>query len=412
MKNQLWCRQGSAIVLIAGSVLLAPEAGAQASSSQLGFQQRADAARDLIILAIQQGISSLPPTSGQSFTYTFDAELGTFVPSTVLGPTSFRSTQTVGKGMLSLRAAFSYFDLSEDFGPIDYKVLLRQFPDPPGFCTRFGLDVNSNVGLFNFATNYGITDRIEVDLNVPIVLSNTSASQTFPSDDGGQSVRIDQCAKLGQDGAPIVSVPFSGIALPGGQSVDFNEGTNVGVGRISIGAKWLFYATDQIDVAFFPEFSFPSPSQAEYAGSDSPAILPRVVFRGKVDPVRIHVDVGYDYDFDNDTLRRFSWDTGLSLPITSPQSTFDVGMGGSVFNQGIQWTPPVAPILDENGQQVGAVRALADTRLGNNFVDFLAGVKFRLTDHSVVSGAVNVPVNDEGFRAAVVGTVAFEYYLL
>ena len=37
-------------------------------------------------------------------------------------------------------------------------------------------------------------------------------------------------------------------------------------------------------------------------------------------------------------------------------------------------------------------------------------LKFAVTDKVVLSGTVNVPVNDEGFRADAVGTVAAEYY--
>ena len=54
-------------------------------------------------------ISSLPPTSGQSFLYEGDQEAMTFVPTEQLGPTAFRSPLTIGKHVLSLRAAGSYF---------------------------------------------------------------------------------------------------------------------------------------------------------------------------------------------------------------------------------------------------------------------------------------------------------------
>jgi len=402
-------RLGVVAVRIAAALCLPTGVHAE-GGSQFGAQERANRARDLVVLAIQQGISSLPPTSGQSFTYRFDLEED-YKISSILGPTSFRSTQPVGKNRLSVRLAFSYFDLSDSLGPVDYKILSARTPDPPGYCTRFGVAIDSNIGLFNIGTNYGITDRIEVDVNVPVVISDTSAFETFPSQDGGKSVSVVPCAELGQRGIRTAKVPFSSVQLPAGQSVDFNEGTNAGVGRISIGAKANLCQTQYIDVAFFPELFFPSPNQDQFAGSDSPAILPRLVFQGTLEPVRAHVDVGYDYDFDRATLRRFTWSTGLSVPITSPQSEFDLGMGGSVFNGGIQWTPTRAPILDQDGRPIGSIRALGDTRLGNNFVDFLAGMKFRVSERSVVSGAVNVPVNNDGLRAAVVGTVAFEYYV-
>jgi len=56
------------------------------------------------------------------------------------------------------------------------------------------------------------------------------------------------------------------------------------------------------------------------------------------------------------------------------------------------------------------VTPVESNRLGDNFVDFLAGLKIRLGEKSVLFGAVSVPVNEEGVRPAAVGTVAIEIY--
>ena len=119
-------------------------ATAQGIDDSLGSRSRADAARNLIVLAVQQGISSLPPTSGQSFIYEFDLSQGTWVPTERMNPTSFRVPQTIGSGVFSLRAAASYFDLSDSFGPATYAVALDD--GRRGF-TKFGLDVSARVGL-------------------------------------------------------------------------------------------------------------------------------------------------------------------------------------------------------------------------------------------------------------------------
>src|SRR5579862_5121466 len=81
---------------------------AASGSNQFGGQSRADAASEMIVLGVQQGISSLPPTSGQAFTYDYNAELGTFVASEQLGPTVLRSPQTIGANRFSVRVAASY----------------------------------------------------------------------------------------------------------------------------------------------------------------------------------------------------------------------------------------------------------------------------------------------------------------
>jgi hypothetical protein len=207
-----------------------------------------------------------------------------------------------------------------------------------------------------------------------------------------------------------VTRPFSQLQVGGGKTVTFNDGTNAGVGRISLGGKALLYSSELVDFAFSTEFFFPSPNQEQFAGSDSGAILPRLIAQAKFDnPLRLHADAGYDYDFDTDELRRFTWNAGASVAFDVIHGVFDTGVGGSVFNQGIQWTPARGSFIDTRGQPA-SIQALEANRLGNNFVDFLLGIKVRLTDKSVASGAVNVPVNNQGFRAVAVGTLALEYY--
>ena len=84
-------------------VLMAPTLATAQANDPFGLQQRADAVSQMIVLGVQQGISSLPPTSGQAFTYDYNAELGTFVESEQLGPTVLRSTQTIGASARHLR---------------------------------------------------------------------------------------------------------------------------------------------------------------------------------------------------------------------------------------------------------------------------------------------------------------------
>jgi Putative MetA-pathway of phenol degradation len=398
-----------------------PAAGrGQVNRNQFGGQDRADSASRMIVLGVQQGISSLPPTSGQSFTYEFDPKLDTYVASTLLGPTSLRSPQTVGARKFSIRIAGSYFELADTKAPIPY--LINDAAGNPLGAAMLGLQADAKVGLLNFGGNYGITDRIEVNLNVPVVIVDAQASQIF-------STRTDALNVPPQD-APLSGVGFDGsipqtvadlndALQPGGPlslrtenfsalGFNFNEGTHVGVGRISVGAKAVVYADKLAQIAFAPEFFCPSPSEAEFAGSNSPAILPRVIGAFRVsDPVRLHVDAGYDYDFDNNELRRFVWNGGLSYALSNV--TVDGGLGGSTFNEGIQWTPTTAPFTAPNGA-TGTIQALASNRLGRNFLDALGGIKVRVAQKTVLSGSVNVPLNNDGFRAAAVGTFAVEQY--
>lgn len=412
-------------MLLAG-VLWGPARG-RAQKNQFGGQDRADAARQMIILGVQQGIATLPPMSGQAFTYEYDPASDTYVRSKRLGPTVLRSPQTVGAGHLSLRVATSYFALTGSPGPIPYHIQsdepLPGQTQPLTGVALIGLNASAKVGVINLAATYGLTNRVDMTLVLPIVIVDAQASQIFSSARAGLSqppsrAKIASVPIVNGDVAAALQT-LDNALRPGGPlvlreetfsdlSYAFNGGTHAGVGRISVGANALLYADKRFQLAGAPEFFFPSPSEDNFAGSQSAAIFPRLVAAFAVaSALKLHADAGYNYDFDHDELRSFTWDAGASIP--GENVTFDFGMGGSKFNQGIQWTPPVAKGIIQIPE--GTATALGDTRLGDNFVDFIAGIKLRITERLVASGGVSVPVTDEGFQPAAVGTLALEFYL-
>jgi hypothetical protein len=403
--------------LVAAGTTAVAHAQIRVPPNQFGILDRADAAERLIVLATQQGISSLPPTSAQSFTYRFDFDAGNWVPSEQLGPISFRTPRTIGEGNFSVRIAGSYFQLSHTFAPILYQTSV-----PRAAYTKFGLQAEAKVGLLNFGFNYGVTNRVELNVNFPVVVNNTAASDIYLVDPSVPPVMglrpvagrptIDELnAALATGGLREQRTSLTDptiLAVNPALDGRFNSGTHAGLGRISLGAKALLYSGDAVQSAFVLDFYAPSPSQDEFAGSDSPAILPRVVGAADLtDYLHMHADIGYQYDFDFEELRCFVWNVGWSVPLTGV--TFDFGVGGSKFNQGIQWTPDRAQFEDLQGQ-TQTMTALQDNRLGDNFIDFLGGIKVRLTDHAVIGGAVTVPVNNQGFRPAALGTIAGEFY--
>ena len=385
-----------------------PESG-HAQGDRFGSQARADAASQAIVLAVQQGISALPPTSAQSVVYEFRREPDVPVRSERLGPISLRAPETVGRGDFILRASSSYFALPATLGPIDYRL---EFDDPtvsPTVFAKLGTNIDAKVGVFGLTLSYGITTRVEANLSLPIVLVDAQASQTY-------SARAADPTRLGfrrsipaldeaiaNQQVVLQTVPFS-------PQFSFNDGTHVGVGRISLGSKALVYFADPFELAAACEFYFPSPSEQQFAGSDSAAILPRLIGAARLtDWMRALVDVGYDYDFDVDQLRRFVWDVGLSFPLAA--GTFDVGLGGSSYAAPIEWTPSQfrEAVVSGDPPEITAT-AVGDNQTGTNYVDFLFGAKVRLSDAVILGGAVNVPVTNEGLQPIVAGTLVLEFY--
>jgi len=411
MQIRLWLVRAS-VAAFAAALLLTPAGARAQSNGAFGVQQRANAAQQTIILGVSQGVSSLPPTTGQSFVYELDPELDTYKATGLLGPTAYRSPLTLGQGKMSLRVAASYFELSNTQNPINYEVNGLAQP----LFTKFGLKTDAKVGLFNIAYSAGVLEWLELSVNFPITIVEAKAKSSF--------VTLASAANDPIGDAPVAaatSIDALDANLADGDLIiregtvnqlgaNFNEGTSAGLGRVSLGGKALFLQSEYVDMAFSLEIFLPSPSEDEYAGTNSAAFLPRLITAINVaEGAKIHIDAGYDKDTEFSELSRFVWNTGASYAM--PGFTVDTGVGGSVFNRGIEWTP--SSFTQPPGQEIDVplqFTALGDNTLGTNYIDYLFGVKGQILENAVISGAVNVPINSDGIRPAAVGTVAFEMY--
>jgi hypothetical protein len=397
-------------------LLLASLAGAQ-TNNDLGGQYRADATTRLVVLAVQRALATLPPSSGQSVTYEYDPATDALQRSTRLGPTALRSAETVGPGTLSLQAGISYFQMAQTFGPIDYLLAFNP-PSTVQGVAKIGLSASARVTAVNLSATYGLSRYVDVGLALPVVAVDVHGSEIFSTQTNELSLPANQAPLSG------VSIPLNGtvagarnvlnmLLQPGGGlslrketfrslGVDFNDGIHAGVGRIDLSGKGVLLSRESFQVASIVDVFLPSPSERDFAGPASAAIAPRLIATCRLaDAIRLHSDVGYDYDFDSAELRRFTWSIGGAL--ASERAAIDLGVGGSEFAAPIRWTPNNIAGTGLAGQ------ALDDTTAGDRFVEVLLGLKLRLTDSTVIAGGVTIPVVDTAFQPDVLGTVAFEY---
>jgi len=414
----VWHRTNVAIVAACWvAFLLSASAHAQ-NPNQFGAQDRADAATKLIVIAVERARASLPSTSGPSATYEFDPASDAFRRSTRLGPTVLRSSQIVGPGTFSLQLATSYFEMAESFSPIDYLLSC----DDPRKCpsvAKFGLTARARVTLMNLSATYGLTNRVELSASLPLTVVDAHASQVFSTATAELSV-------------PAPTAPVTAIKVLGGDVQEaahylngelragrmtlrretfrdlgfhFDEGTNAGVGRISLAGKGVLVSEELVQAAFLTELFLPSPSESAFAGPASVALLPRLVASLKLtDAMKLHSDLGYEYDFETAELRQFTWRVGGSL--ASERTVLDIGFGGSEFDAPVQWTPTV---LHWGASTTNTGTALEDHTVGTSVIDVLVGLKLRLTEGFVLAGGVSVPVVSPAFQPDVLGTVAVEW---
>jgi hypothetical protein len=349
--------------------------------------------------------------------YELDHSLDTYVRGDLLGPTALRAPELLRSGVIAIRIATSYFDLTDSTDPITYKVCPNEHPtcvDDPRRATfvKLGLAVDTKVGLVDIATAYGFLPWLEADLDLPIVIVDAGASQTFsenPSNPGSIASRttpdgLDAALKRGTLRLGRLAFNHSD------EGFRFNDGTHVGLGRATVGAKIALVHERGIDLALAPVVLLPSPNEAEFAGPASAGVLTRAIFAVPLGEMsRLRGDLGYEYDPDESVLSRLIWDLGVSYLRES--FSLDLGFGGSKFNEGIEWTPKEAQAKRDTSSGVpefATITAVSSTRLGTNIVSFLFGAKMAIAEGWALSGAVSVPLTNDTLEPAAAGTLSLE----
>jgi hypothetical protein len=399
----------TAFPLLALCVSLAAECVAQ-TPIQFGRGDRARAAEQVVTLAVQQAIGLLPPAAGQSFRYQYDPKLFTYARSDQAGPSQFRSPATLGMGTFDARLSVSYFGLDETFEPIFYLASDNANPGPAG-STKFGLDVSADVAVTNFSLSYGLLDGLDVSLDVPVVVVDSEASQITAENSAGQTVILPQRfdrSILDRDIAEgrvfLNRTSLSDSGYPGG--------TGVGLGRINLGVKANLVTHELVELGVLTSVAFASPSSAELAGTDSYAILPRLLVELLPNEVvQVYIDSGYEYDFSFAELRRFVWDFGISMQLGN-RASIDAGFGGSVYDEPITWTPPIAiglPTADfPEGLTLFSDQG-EDNEVDTDVTSLLLGGKLGLGEMSVLSAALTVPIDGDLHPEAII-SVGIEAY--
>jgi hypothetical protein len=411
------------------AALSVPAARAQTPSA-FGIEERFAAAKLLVILGVQQAISDLPPTSGQSFVLEYDPKLDLAVSSGRPGPSAFLAPETIGEHEIDVRAATSFFRLAKSFRPIDYEVTDTADPNDVTY-TKAGLDVSANVWVASFGVTYGLAKNLDLALGIPVVVVDASASASITTCQ--EAAAAENCDT--EPNPPIAAATVVGVRnraridAPGflrgedpvirqrsgsarefdtpQQPVPFDEGTHVGVGRITLAVKRSFALHERFVGALFGQLALPSPSADGFAGSDSVGLMARAVGAADVTRwARAYADVGYEYDTEFDELQRFLWNAGASFSV--PAATVDLGFGGSVYTDAIHWTPTRTSVFSGEQMRASTLVAIEDNAVSTSYASFRTGARLRLSDRATLSGVVSVPVTSGGFQPDVVATLALD----
>ena len=358
-------------------------------------------------------VSTFPVgSSAGGFTYAYDAALGTFTRSTqTFGPAFAERAPTIGKGKFSfgmnyVHAKYGTLD-GKNLENGDIKInLLHQTLSPPSFVegdviqTSVGMKLSSDITAFLF--NYGVTDRLDIGLAVPIV--RVSMDLTYHA--------------TILDFATHGVAPATHVFANGGKTQDFNtQGSASGVGDLLVRGKYSFPKTGAVGTAVGVDLHLPTGDDQNMLGSGTAQTEVFAILSGNAgNRVAPHLNIGYTFAGKGAGIvpvsNQFNYVGGLEVNVTPGvtivgdfigrrlDSTLRLSTVSSphTFQQG-----PTAPVetttLTSAGEGLGSLTSVLGT----------AGVKFNPWRNLLISAHVLFPMNDAGLRSKPAPVIGFDY---
>jgi hypothetical protein len=242
------------------------------------------------------------PFSSSSGGATFRFEGGVPVrTSTSSGPVFAERAQTLGRGRTLVGFSYNTFHYTTLRG-VDLKNVQLTFThqnvtghacdsivgtscDPMGVPTLendimpFTLSLDINVALASFVVTYGLTDRLDVGVSLPIVsttLSGTSFAQIIPF------------------GGPTAAHFFGGTpSNPVLSASRFVQGSATGLGDVAVRAKFNVRSTDESSLALLADGRFPTGSADDLLGAGSFSGRLMAVLSARHGDFAPHANLGY-----------------------------------------------------------------------------------------------------------------------
>ncbi|MEO6034476.1 MAG: hypothetical protein ABIQ35_04400 [Verrucomicrobiota bacterium] len=323
-----------------------------------------------------------------AFNFTFDPELGNFVSATdTLGPLFAERGQTLGEKNLNLGFAFTFFHYdtfngqSLDNYHVGAKHLPGSFPGgnpneiDPGTYEEDTLDirlkVDAAVKIYSFTANYGVTERLEVGLLVPMVDVDLNVHSRWSS--------------IVSPNNPTPGIHTTDPAQGAEPQNDRVHGSAFGPGDLLLRSKYQFLREKPVDLAIAVIGKLATGDEANFLGSGDTRVRPLIaasrrfsdVF-GKPLSVTPHVNIGYELNVDDS--RRNSVEYAVGVEGGAQRVTVALDFLGSR--------------RDDDGQHRAAVSL---------------GAKWNVWKRLILSANLITPLNDEGLRSDLITTLGAEY---
>lgn len=248
----------------------------------------------LMNVALTSQLATVPlPSPASGFTYQFDAATGTFMRSTrSFGPILTDRGETIGRGKIAFGYTYQFFSYDHlDGVPLTAVPAVFTHDSPQLGGGRADVvstanTIEATVSQFTGALTYGVTDRIDVSLAVPVVRTQLSllSNATIQRIGTGSNLAVH-----------FFRDPDA-IGGYGSTRQFFTEGAAGGVGDLVARVKATMMREGSRAFAVGLDLRLPTGDERNLLGSGAAGVRPFAAMSAAIGPVAPHANVSFQWN--------------------------------------------------------------------------------------------------------------------
>ena len=359
---------------------------------------------------IARKLVSVPlPSPASSFIYEYNTAGDLVRSQKSLGPILAERTETVGLRRTSFGFAFQRFDFSTIEG-LDLAALPAVFEHDEAQAVGGKADVvrtvntiKAAVGQFTAFVTYGLTNRIDLSLAIPVVSTSISVRS------------VATIERLGSANADVHYFRQSD-GSKGTQRIFTASGRSTGLGDLTVRIKSLATRVNSSALGWGVDLRIPTGDDKNLLGSGAVGLKPFAIWSSSYGVVSPHVNVGYMWNGSSPLAGSFL--AGDSQPLADQVSL--------VIGADLRLSSRVTTAFDTFGDRVITAPRLVSSTFARNGAVFptiafmkssftewsgAAGMKVVLTHELLFNANLLFKLNDAGLRSRVTALFGLGYSL-
>lgn len=350
-------------------------------------------------------------SSSGGFTYRYDSTLGTYSRTTqTFGPAFAERAEPIGRGRFAfgmnyLHSSYRSLDGKDlEDGEIQFILLHQPGAVPPaqafveGDVIEAPLEMKMSSDTIVWYGNYGVTDRLDLGISVPLV--HMTMDVVYPA-----TIR---------DYATRVVSPTTHLFANGTKTASFDgSGSATGIGDILLHAKYGIPTAGKMHVAAALDVRVPSGDSDNMLGSGGTLTQLSFIASSIGSRVSPHANFGYTFASGTDTVKdQINYVAGVEYMASSKVTVL-----GDILGRTVRNSDRLEDLATPHTFRQGATAPLETVTLNTvqlvtgtiNTVWGAVGVKFTPWRNLLISANVLIPFTDAGLKSRVTPTVGFEF---